>query len=183
MTTHFFHLTQENFHAARSAPPDANIVSFSQLRQAFFQQSFRGFSIKYVVAGQETYVVNGREHRVQAGEYLLTNPLCRGTGLVDSPETVTGICVDIRPAVLADVVGTLNCAGEPDGGADLAGFLQSADFYAQRFPGGGTRLGQALAGLGEPKRRLWIRTSFIPWPNCMSTPTATSAASWLPSRR
>lgn len=149
MRTEVNRITQATLYAPRSkAAGDANLINFSELYQAEFEQSFRGYSIKYVLQGEENYVVNGREHRVRAGEYLLTNPHCRGTGRVASASLVLGLCIDIRPAVLADVLATCGrYANEPDAPTGLTEALDTVHFYEHRFAAEGTSLGHLLQQL------------------------------------
>lgn len=145
--TQFNILTHQNFHATRKASGDAHVINYSKLKAIAFEQAFRGFSIKYVLHGCENYTVNGRGHQVHAGEYLLTNPYCQGRGYIDSQSLVEGICIDIQPAVMAEVMASLAEPGNPQVIADAKTFLESGDFYENRFHAATTGLGQFLGGM------------------------------------
>lgn len=147
MKTQFNILTHQNFHAVRRVPVDAHVINYSKLKTIAFEQAFRGFSIKFVLNGCENYTVNGREHQVRAGEYLLTNPYCQGRGYIDSQSMVEGICIDIQPAVMAEVMASLSEPGNPQIIADVKMVLESGDFYENRYHAGATQLGQFLGGL------------------------------------
>ena len=145
MQIEFNRITQSNLHTVRPAAGEANVIIASELYRAEFEQTFRGYSIKFVRQGEEIYVVNGREHRVRAGEFLLTNPHCRGTGRLSSATPVVGLCIDLRPAVLAEVLAARGpAANDLDLPPDLAVTLASAPFYECRFDAHRTALGRLL---------------------------------------
>jgi len=147
--TQFNILTHQNFHTARPVSGDAHVINYSKLKTIAFEQAFRGFSIKFVLNGCENYTVNGRAHQVQAGEYLLTNPYCQGRGYIDSQSMVEGICIDIQPAVMAEVVASLSQPGNPQVFADVKTVLESGDFYENRYRAGETGLGRFLGSMSS----------------------------------
>ncbi len=150
MKTHFNILTHQNWNQVRQGlPGDSHIINYSKLQSIAFEQAFRGFSIKFVVAGQENYKVNGREHQVRAGEYLLTNPHCHGNGYIDSKSMVEGVCIDIQPGLMAEVLGTLQEPGNLQPGYDTRSMLESGLFFEYRLKAAQTRLGQFLNGFSH----------------------------------
>lgn len=132
---HFNLLTESSLYLLEPGPQPGHIVNVSRLRQVDRRSNFRGFSIRFVLDGAERYTVNGRSYRLLAGEYLLANPGCTGRGTLDSPTEVRGICIDLLPELLDEVL-----AG-PEPGAK--GLLES-DPFEHRFAAGAGRVGKFL---------------------------------------
>lgn len=122
-----------------------NIIDYSVLKQYYSTAPYRGFGIKYVAKGTELYMANGNRYYVTAGEYLLNNSYCQGYVKIDSPQPVEGICIDINPAVIAEVAaGHLR----PDTDTyDLAldTFFTTNRFLENKYSAGHTAVGRMLA--------------------------------------
>lgn len=65
---------------------------------------FSNFSAKYVVVGNESYTVNGKKHKVSAGEYIVGNESIDASILIDSLKPVTGICIDISREKISEII-------------------------------------------------------------------------------
>ena len=122
-----------------------NIIDHSVLKQYYSTAPYRGFGVKYVVKGTELYMANGNRYYVGAGEYLLTNSHCQGYVKIDSAQPVEGICIDINPAIIAEVAaGHLR----PDTDTyDLAldTFFTTNRFLENKYSTSHTAVGRILA--------------------------------------
>jgi|APTNR8051073442_1049403.scaffolds.fasta_scaffold01667_10 AraC-like DNA-binding protein len=147
-------LTEQNLGAALLAPREpGNTVDYSKLRQFEYALKCTRFSIKYVLRGAEHYRVNGQVFPVRQGEYLLLNPTCEGGGIIDDASMVSGICINILPEMVAEVVTTLFNPASPVAGFDLQQFLRTADFFENQFRTLNTRLGKMLEQFGAMVER------------------------------
>lgn len=142
-------LTEQNLGAALLGPRDpGNTVDYSKLRQFEHALKCTRFSIKYVLDGTECYQINGQKFQVRQGEYLLLNPACEGQGIIEDRSLVSGICINILPEIVAEVVTTLHNPAAPVADYDLRRFLQTADFFENQFRASTTHLGRVLEQLG-----------------------------------
>lgn len=131
-------------------PRDTCLTNFSMFRELQTALVFRSFSIKYVLTGTERYGVNGKEYAVRSGQYLLANAACEGNFiLVDSRETVKGICIDIAPALFSEVVGSHLAPDTPFSDVSLDRFFTTAAFLENKYHAKHTHLGAALTKLGR----------------------------------
>ena len=80
------------------------LINFSTLSELYCVAPFRSFSVKYVCRGTEKYHVNGNKYTVEDGQYLLANHFSEG--FVEIDNTVRGICIDVAPDVLSEVVAS-----------------------------------------------------------------------------
>lgn len=149
MTTQFNVLTQQNLYGPHLAPDAANIVNISKLHQASNELRFRGFSIRIVQDGQETYTVNGTTYQLNAGQYLLTQPQSRGAGLIDSRKSVSGMCIDILPDIMAQVANSWFYPEQDDPQQQPFNLLQSGALKAHRLQANDTKLGHLLSQMGH----------------------------------
>ncbi len=87
-------------------------IVFSQIEKWHNKGVFLDISIKYVLKGTEFYFDSYRnQYKVQAGEFLLGRfEDYTGESIVNSSATVDGICLYIKPEILAEVYNVLkNC--------------------------------------------------------------------------
>lgn len=142
-------LTEQNLSAILLEPRDpGNTVDYSRLRQFEHPIKCARFSIKYVLEGTESYQINGQKFQVRQGEYLMLNPTCEGAGLINDRSTVTGICINVLPEMVAEVVATLHNQASAVAEYDLQHFLQTSDFFENQFRASNTQLGRMLEKLG-----------------------------------
>jgi len=145
-----YRLLLENSNAtADSSLTENGIVNFSLIKDLNAQISFNGFSIKYVFSGVENYKVNGNKFKVNKGEYLLGNRFSEGKVDIGSKEFVKGVCIDIKPSILSEVVGSFLEPGTSVSDLNLDKFFTSGDFFENKYPHDKTNLGQMLCELGK----------------------------------
>lgn len=130
-----------------SLPKNSNLINYSVLNEFYSPAPFRSFSIKYVVDGSELYSVNGNKYVIKNQQYLLANKHSEGFVEVDSKKSVTGICIDVAPDILSEVVASYL---KPDSSiSDLAldQFFNSTGFLENRYNAHHTHLGQFMLQL------------------------------------
>lgn len=81
-----------------------NEVRFSKVLQFENQVNFFDFSAKYVVFGDEYYTINGKQFKVSSGEYIVGNEHIDAAIVIDSNETVSGICIDISKDKISEII-------------------------------------------------------------------------------
>lgn len=81
-----------------------NEVRFSNVLQFENQVNFFDFSAKYVVFGDEYYTINGKQFKVSSGEYIVGNEHIDAAIVIDSNETVSGICIDISKDKISEII-------------------------------------------------------------------------------
>jgi AraC-like DNA-binding protein len=131
-------------------------VDFSSFRE--FECHFQPplLSVKYVVSGVERYTLDRTPYNVEPGRYLLAPVGCQARVLIDSPEPVKGVCIDLSPHLLAEVVAVNRLPQAPELSGELYRFITSSQFPGlPEIPDQGTSLGRYLLnvdfqGLHEP---------------------------------
>jgi AraC family transcriptional regulator len=137
----------ENTVSKMSLPKNSNLINYSVLNEFYSPAPFRSFSIKYVVDGSELYSVNGNKYIIKNKQYLLANKHSEGFVEVDSKKSVTGICIDVAPDILSEVVASYL---KPDTSiSDLAldQFFNSTNFLENKYNAKYTHLGQFMLQL------------------------------------
>jgi len=125
-------------------PTNSNLLNVSTLTEFYSAAPYRSFSIKYVVEGSELYSVNGNKYQVQSKQYLLANRLSEGYVLVDSKKPVKGICIDVSPDVLTEVVSSHLRPYATDIDPALGSFFGSELFLENKYNAHQTSLGKLL---------------------------------------
>lgn len=145
-----YHLLFENKNSSPSKSlTEDGIVNFSMFNELNSPVNFKGFSIKYVFQGTENYKVNGNKFNVSKGEYLLGNNFSEGNVNIGSNNLVKGICIDINPSILSEVVASFIEPGAPLSDIALDKFFTTESFFENKYPFDKTKLGQLLFSLGE----------------------------------
>jgi AraC-like DNA-binding protein len=119
--------------------------SFQEL-EATAAQPAGTAGIKYVIAGTEHYGMQGQNHFVRAGQYLLVNEKRRfDIELPYSRAAVRGFCITLSDAVISEAT---RCGTHTDEQLldDPRGTSAAADFAEMIHPAGDA-LGDLLAGL------------------------------------
>lgn len=129
-------------------PQNSNLINFSLLRKVDSNVIFRSFSIKYVIEGCEEYEVNGQHYSVEEGSYLLANRSCEGKVAFEAPSTVKGICIDLAPEVIAEVLAA-HLTDSDYGDLELSEFFCGQQFLENLYQAETTQLGQELNRLGQ----------------------------------
>jgi AraC family transcriptional regulator len=128
-------------------PKNTNLVNFSLLQNFHSAVPFRSFSIKYVVEGCENYAVNGKNYAIKTGNYLLANNFSEGYVEIESKTNVVGICIDIEPVVLSEVVASFRRPDTAFVDLDLDTFFNSPNFLENSYECRETNVGLFLQNL------------------------------------
>jgi AraC family transcriptional regulator len=125
--------TQKN---AAPLPLLSNLVNFSIFQKLECKLNFRSFMVKYVCEGTENYKINGLPYHINEGQYLLLNQYAEGTGWLDSPIPVKGICIDISPAILSEVVGSFQRPDTPIADPGMDQYFNTSSFVEKKIARG-----------------------------------------------
>lgn len=128
-------------------PKNSNLINYSVLNEFYSPSPFRSFSIKYVVDGSELYSVNGNKYVIKNKQYLLANKFSEGFVEVDSKKSVTGICIDVAPSILSEVVASYLKPDTNISDIDLDRFFNTPSFLENKYNANQTQLGQFMLGL------------------------------------
>jgi AraC family transcriptional regulator len=137
-------LFTENTVQSIRLPKNSNFVNYSVLKEFYSPSPFRSFSIKYVSEGDELYSVNGNNYRIKDKEFLFANSHSEGFVEVDSKKPVTGICIDIAPDILSEVLAYHLTPSAPISDLGLDTFFNSKDFLENKYHASQTRTGKFL---------------------------------------
>ncbi|WP_259016036.1 AraC family transcriptional regulator [Emticicia fluvialis] len=141
------HLFNEDGNTLDVVKMNGNSLVFSSLRQFYEPVKSEGFAIKYVVEGIERYQLNGHSYPIAAGDYLLTNDTCEGKVEVDENRNVKGICINISPRLIAEVIAGWKRPDTAFSDAELGNFFVSAHFFESGYRDNETQLGHYLRQL------------------------------------
>src|ERR1700741_3847950 len=109
-----------------------NLINFSSIRSIHKAFTPRAFSVKYVLEGAETYIVNNNRYTINPGEYLLVNPSCSCEVQISSSKQVKGICIDVSNTLLADVANVLHSPEMLDN-EGIGDFMLSDRFFESSY--------------------------------------------------
>lgn len=123
-------------------PLKSCLINFSVLKELNCPAPFRSFSIKYVSSGNELYRVNGNRYEVKTGEYLLANHFSEGTVEID--KEVKGICIDVAPNLLSEVVASFRKPDSPIADLALDAFFNTSNFLDNKYHASNTHVGTFL---------------------------------------
>jgi AraC family transcriptional regulator len=126
-------------------PTKSCLINFSLLTELKCAAPFRSFSIKYVCSGNEKYVVNGNSYNIKSGEYLLANHFSEG--VVEIDKAVKGICIDVAPDLLSEVVASYRRPDTLIADHVLDTFFNTTSFLENKYNGTGTQVGKLLRNL------------------------------------
>lgn len=138
-----------------------NIVVFSSLREFYHPIKSKGFAIKYVFEGSEKYIINGQKYDVKAGKYLLTNYLLEGSVEIESNKNVKGICINIIPSMLTEVVASMKRPDTAFSDASLGEFFSTTDFLENHYDANQTQLGGVLSRMGLSAQKNHLSTDIF----------------------
>jgi AraC family transcriptional regulator len=126
-----------------------NLVVFSSLEHCYLPIKPTCFSVKYVVEGRETYSINGNQYPLSTGHYLLANRFCEGHVEIESKRPVKGICIDIIPEMISEVVAVYLQPGSPFADDELDTFFNSDSFIENQYEAHSTHVGNFLLQLDK----------------------------------
>lgn len=121
-----------------SAPKNGEI-RVSALQAYDSRIDFSAFSAKYVVRGCEQYRIDNRTYLVESGEYIVGNASTSSHIIIDSPQTVLGICLDIQPELIQEILD-FEYGSQPE----LAAFILQQEKMVNRYTAAHTHLGYAI---------------------------------------
>jgi AraC-like DNA-binding protein len=131
---------------------NGNKIIYSQLRNWERQNiQTRFLSIKYVLAGTESYSINRSDHNVNSGQYLLINAGQSYHGYFKSDEPVRGMCFYLDHRIISDVYKnqTLGHGSLLDDPGGTIAADSSIDIYEDVYNAKDNPLGTYLASLGD----------------------------------
>ncbi len=140
-------LFTENTSKTISLPKNSNLINYSVLKEFYSRTPFRSFSIKYVVEGSELYSVNGTKYKIENKQYLLANKFSEGFVEVDSKKSVTGICIDVAPDILSEVVASYLKPDTLGSDLNLDSFFNTPSFLENKYKAHQTHLGNYLLSI------------------------------------
>ncbi len=103
----YLHLTETS--QIGKFPTDGNFIAFSELKSIEAQMTRRDvIGIKYVLQGEENYVINGSRYRVKPGQILIVDDMEHGEVFTKkTPTTAKGLCINLdKQMVLEILAGT-----------------------------------------------------------------------------
>ncbi len=124
-----------------------NIVMYSSIKSLDANLSFKNFSIKYVISGDEIYRLKEQDYTLKGGDYLLCNKHCEGKVFIDSKTHVKGICIDIASEMVSEIVASLIAPDTNISDLTLDRYFNSQDFLEQQYTAKTTHLGSQLIHL------------------------------------
>lgn len=125
-----------------------NVIDSSCLYSLHCHTRFRNIGIRYVAAGVESYTLGGMSYEVGPCRYLVGNHYAEGRVDIESKTPVWGICIDLDPRLLAQVVASHLRPDTAHPDLSLATVYQSADHPVHLRHAGETALGRQLQWLG-----------------------------------
>jgi AraC-like DNA-binding protein len=125
--------------------PMTNFVDYSIVDEFASKVCFESFSVKYVSLGCENYTVNGYGYPVKSGEYLLVNNYAEGKVAVN--ELSKGICIDIEPTLLSEVVAGYRRPDTFHLDISLDTFFNTSDFLENKYCCSNTLVGSFIEEL------------------------------------
>jgi AraC family transcriptional regulator len=118
-----------------------NAIWYSAVREWQGSIHFKGVAAKYVISGAEIYEVNGRGIRVNGNQYVLGNDNSRADVIIQSPQEVHGICVDISEALIREVAEAKGVS------SDFIHYLCEEQLLVNRYNDRNNTLGRILQSL------------------------------------
>lgn len=141
-------ISDENFKSI-SLPRESCLVNYSAFREFSTDILFRSFSVKYVVEGCESYKIDGNRFNIKKEEYLLGNNFSGGSLQIASHNPVMGICIDIAPRILSEVVAGFTYPSIVNYEPDLENFFTSECFPENKYSAQFGRLGANLSSVKQ----------------------------------
>lgn len=133
----------------QTLPYKSNLINYSAFNELLSPIHFRSFSIKYVIEGCEKYTVNGNPYFVNQGEYLLANHFSEGFVEIDSHHLVKGICIDVSPRLISEVISSYISPEIPAEDIPEDDFFNSPHFLENQYSSTFTKTGNLLRSLDQ----------------------------------
>lgn len=148
-TSEMYQLIDGNLDAIHHIRHQQNTLVFSSLRAFDHPIQSAGFAIKYVTEGTEHYTLNGRQYPVGRHQYLLLNQTCDGRVSIESKQPVVGLCINLMPELLAEIVASQCRPDTAFSDVTLGAFFSSHLFLENYYNAHQTHLGQLLLQLSQ----------------------------------
>jgi AraC family transcriptional regulator len=143
----FFHTITEENKLTLNKPTDSDLVFYSELNSWHTENSFRSFSLKYVVDRSIYYKIGKKEHAVNAGNFLLGCKQPYVNAYFESKQIVKSICVDICPATVAEAFTVLTAQNDHNFDNYLDGYFKTPYFFETVCPVSAAQFGNKLNDL------------------------------------
>jgi len=129
-----------------------NFIDASNLYSLHGKTRFRNIGIRYVGEGTETYTLGGAPYDVGPRCYLVGNHYAEGKIDIESKTPVWGICIDLDPHLVSQVVAShlRPDTAHPDVALDTV--FQNEDYPVHLQHAGNTPLGRQLQLLDAQAR-------------------------------
>ena len=157
----YFTYLSEKTRPVLSIAQDGNVVSFSELRNAYLPNVVNNYSIKLTLNGVENYRINKNEYRVPEMCFLTASGPCDSVGFFESKSVVTGLCIDVSMELINEALTLLSTNGNLDLENNLDGYFKSANFFESVFPFSYSELGTKLLSIAEKIKTVEQDLSFI----------------------
>jgi len=123
---------------------DKNAIRYSTIDRIDTEIDFKGFGVKYVASGQETYHINGKKYQVKEGDYIIGNDFTKAAVHINQSEPVQGLCIDISAGIISEVASFHEVTEQV-----LSEFLLSEQFFVNRYNVKNTTLGYSLIEIND----------------------------------
>lgn len=142
MSNNYLHFT--NVKQASSFPTGGNFIAYSELDNFEAPMTRRDVvGLKYVIKGEENYIINGERHRVKPGQLLVVDELIKGEAFNSkNTGTAVGICINIDRKLVNDVLSSI-LQNEEDI-LEKRQHEESYNFLLRPVPAAQLKLGQQL---------------------------------------
>jgi len=120
---------------------DDNAIRMSAFEKFEGETTFHHVAAKFVIQGQETYIVKGKKYVVKQGEYIIGNNEQLSEVLI--MEKTLGLCVDISSKMITEILSTSYK------NQDFEEFLLSDRFLINKYCAKHTNLGGSLGELAR----------------------------------
>ncbi len=143
------HSYNDNINVFERFNINKNIIDFSALKEYHGSVQSEGLSIKYVIEGIERYDLNGQKYPIESGRYLLSNNIQEGSVEINSPKQVKGICVNIVPEILIEVIAAQCRPDTPCSDLQIGHYFTSSLFLDNQYDATQTHLGRTLSDMSH----------------------------------
>lgn len=121
-----------------------NEIRISNVMQYNNTISFKDFSAKYVLEGEERYHFTTKKVSVSSGEYVFGNKRTVASINIDSQKPVKGICIDIAQDKISDVIDFTFAKNDT-----FKKFLFEQEWQSKKYNAAHTSLGYAIQQMGQ----------------------------------
>jgi AraC family transcriptional regulator len=124
-----------------------NFIDCSFIQSAHGCTKFRNIGIRYVGKGLETYTLGDEVFSLSEQRYLVGNYYANGRIDIESKQPVRGVCIDLHPSLVSEVVASYLRPETAAPDLDLDTTFSAPDFQIQLQHSSSSRLGTLLEKL------------------------------------